>query len=332
MSKNLFAMAMAALPLLGGCVNSRPDPGVRQVSVQLDRISANLEKISCAIGPPENSALATAQAAAIGNKTPDLSKIKPLSANPDNQEIADYVKAVLTNAPKGKPSFTSPAVEMLRLIGTGHLDILEPYLDNPYVSQILWEAVGAEDLEVGIRLLPKHPELYYSLSRFDPDLRLKKPMREILRDGTRKLNSLRSGIPFYFTTAEDIEFLQKCYVENPYADFLFSVLNAYPDTDMGELTRRTWEERKNDPADVRMKGIENIVVFGNQEALEFMLEQYATNDKYQKSKRKLNRFFSPALDEKMSYQDIRAFYQQNKDRLKYNPKTQKYYIQQGDEK
>ncbi len=327
MSRNFFAVAMAALPLLGGCVNSRPDPGVNQISMQLDRISDNLEKISRSIGPPENSALAAARSAAITDKTRIV-----LSVNPSNQEVRNYIRAVLKDAPKDESPLTSPTAEMLRKIGPGHLNILEPYLDNPYVAAVLWEVVGAKDLELGVRLLPKHPELYYSLSRFDRDFHLKKPMQEILRDGTGKLNSLRSGIPFYFTTAEDIEFLKKCYVENPYADFLFSVLSAYPGTDMGELTRRTWEERKNDPADVRMKGIEYIVGSGNQDALEFMLEQYATNEKYQNAKCKLNHFFSPPLDEKMSYQDIWKFYQQNKGRVKYNSKTQKYHIEQGAER
>ncbi len=331
MKKLHLAMTAAALPLLTGCFSTGPDPGLEKISAQLDLINVNLEKIHQTIGVPENPAVNDAQLAGIISQAPELAKIKPLPANPTNKDIADYIDAILKVAPKTGNTWNSPYVQMLRLIGTGHLEALVPYLTDRYVNSVFWELIGIEDLDAGIKLLPEYPTLYYSLQRFDPDLRLKEPLKKLLQDDKKNLTPIKGSIPLYFSSDEDIEFLKKCYRENPQAYIVIDTLAAYQDTDPAVMSNQRWENIKNLPVETRLIGIDDTIRRGNKEALAFILEQYATDEKLQKTKRSLNHFFDPAPTGEMSYEQLWIMYQHNKDKLKFDPATRKYKIQEGDE-
>ncbi len=331
MKKIHLAMTAAALPLLTGCFSTGPDPGLEKISAQLDQINVSLEKIHKTVGVPENPAVTDAQLSGITSQEPELAKIKPLSVSPTKQEITDYIDAILKVAPKTGNTWNSPHAQMLRLIGTGHLETLVPYLKDRYISSVIWELVGVEDLDAGIKLLPEYPTLYNNLQKFDVDLRLKEPLKKLLQDDKKDLASIKGSIPLYFTSAEDIEFLKKCYRENPQAYIVIDTLAAYQDTDPTVMSNQRWEKMKNSPLETRLIGIDDTIRRGNKEALAFILEQYATDEKLQKTKRSLNHFFDPAPTGEMSYEQLWIMYQHNKDKLKFDPATRKYKIQEGDE-
>ncbi|MBO4632099.1 MAG: hypothetical protein J5858_09270 [Lentisphaeria bacterium] len=361
MLRKIFALPVAGLLLLSGCrsgnaelekqsaeilaemkrINTRLD-GLEKQAKQNADIRPELKKLNARLNRMEkqqNQVQTFSKTYVQGPVWPDrdkLSKIRPLPANPTDQQIIDYIRQI-RQASIGQTAFsnTDPQLSLYEQIGPGHLHLLLPYLNRDnYLRDMLPKLVGETDKELVRRSLKHYPVLIKSVVLKGWLKEMKKEIMALFKMPNVRVYEIRDCIPELVQTPDELKIVTDVYIHKPDGFFLLDNLKLLPCVDLRQLVNQAWAEaQKKYPTDEQAMIVraQHAIQYGgpNVEAVKYLLKMLMSDQPGIQTFRKqmIIPFLTPWCDFPIYDQArLREWYEKNADRIVYDPATGKYVV------
>ena len=353
MLRKIFALPVAGLLLLPGCrsgnaelekqnaeilaemkkLNTRLDLLEKQAkqNAELKRINAKLDRLEKQINLATPSVF-LGSTPAIRNK---LAKIRPLPANPTDQQIIDYIRQI-REATVGQTVFsnTDPQLSLYEQIGPGHLHLLLPYLNRDnYLSDMLPKLVGETDKELVRRSLKHYPVLIKSVVLKGWLKEMKKEIMALFKMPNVRIYEIRDCIPELVQTPDELKIVTDVYVHKPNGFLLLDNLKKLPGVDLRKLVNQAWAEAQKNPTheNAMFCRAQHAIKYGgpNVEAVKYLLKMLMSDQPGIQTFRKqiIIPFLTPWCDFPIYDQArLREWYGKNADRIVFDPSTGKYVV------
>ena len=331
-------------------INTRLD-GLEKQAKQNSGILPELKKINARLNRMEkqqNQVQTSSKTYVQGPVWPDrdkLSKIRPLPANPTDQQIIDYIRQI-RQASIGQTAFSSndPQIEMYEQIGPGHLHLLLPYLNNNghqagfHLLHALPKLVGEADKELVRRSLKQYPFLIRCVVRNGWIKEMKKDILALLaqpQEANLPLFELRKSLGDLVQSPDDLKIVTNAYLYNVYGFVLLEGLKKLPGVNIPKLVNEAWTEADKNPGNYEnamSSRAKDVIHNGgpNIEAFKYLLKLLMfPNNPGQQSYRAqtIIPFLSARCDFPIYDQArLREWYDKNADRIVFDPATGKYVV------
>ena len=370
MLRKMFVLPVAGLLLLSGCrsgqaelekqngeilaelkkLNARLDE-VEKPAKQNARILAEMKKLNAKLDRMEkqqNQVQTSSKTYVQGPVWPDrdkLSKIRPLPANPTDQQIIDYIRQI-RQASIGQTAFSSndPQIEMYEQIGPGHLHLLLPYLNNNghqagfHLLHALPKLVGEADKELVRRSLKQYPFLIRNVVRNGWGKEMKKDILALLaqpQEANLPLFELRKSLGDLVQSSDDLKIVTNAYLYNVNGFVLLEGLKKLPGVNIPKLVNEAWTEADKNPGNYEnamSSRAKDVIQNGgpNIEAFKYLLKllMFPNNPGQQSYRAQTIIPFLSARCDFPIYDParLREWYDKNADRIAYDPATGKYVV------
>ena len=360
MLRKSFALLVPCLLFLSGCrsgnetlekqsaeilaemkrINTRLD-GLEKQAKQNSGILPELKKINARLNRMEkqqNQVQTSSKTYVQGPVWPDrdkLSKIRPLPANPTDQQIIDYIRQI-REATVGQTVFsnTDPQLSLYEQIGPGHLHLLLPYLNRDnYLSDMLPKLVGETDKELVRRSLKHYPVLIKSVVLKGWLKEMKKEIMALFKMPNVRIYEIRDCIPELVKTPDELKIVTDVYIHKPDGFLLLDNLKLLPCVDLRQLVNKAWAEAQKNPTheNAMFCRAQHAIKYGgpNVEAVKYLLKMLMSDQPGIQTFRKqmIIPFLTPWCDFPI-YDQARLleWYDKNADRIVYDPATGKYVV------
>jgi hypothetical protein len=274
-----------------------------------------------------------------------LFKIRPLPANPTDQQIIEYVRQI-REATIGQTSFTSndPQIALYERIGPGHLRLLLPYLENDgshspfYLHIVLPKLAGEADKGVVRQSLKQYPVLIRCVVRNGWLKEMKKEILSLLKQPTARnvpVGEIRNCIPDLVQSPDDLKTLTDVYIHHPTGYVLLNGLKMLPGVDIRNLVNQAWAEAQKNPLpehsmipraiDAVRDGEPNV------EAVKYLLMLLMTSDN-PITHQSRTKWIVPLLSSRCDFPlydppaRLREWYGKNADRIVFDSTKRKYVV------
>ena len=237
----LYGMILPGIFLIAGCQsgnevleqqNAQILSELRKLNQQLSGIQKKMQEEPAlafsSVKYPYNSTSARGANLAL------LAKIKRLPENPTDDQIVKYVQQIIAaTAGQNSYSMTDPQVGMYKLIGTGHLKVLLPFLDGGtfnafyHLKEAMPDLVEEKDKPLIKSSLIQYPKLLDTVVKKGWSREFKKEILKLLESTTNSspFHTLRMVVPSLAETPEDIQKssgcsshpVASCHSENQYS-------------------------------------------------------------------------------------------------------------------
>ena len=271
-----------------------------------------------------------------------LSKIRPLPANPTDQQIIDYIRQI-RQASIGQTAFSSndPQVEMYEQIGPGHLHLLLPYLTrNDGMQQPSFhlriafpKLVGEADKELVRRSLKRYPVLIQSVVHNGWIKEMKQEIMALFKMPNVRIYEIRDCIPELVKTPDELKIVTDVYIHKPDGYLLLDNLKLLPGVDLRKLVNQAWAEAQKNPTheNAMFCRAQHAIKYGgpNVEAVKYLLKMLMSDQPGIQTFRKqmIIPFLTPWCDFPIYDQArLREWYEKNADRIVFDPATGKYVV------
>jgi len=333
-------------------INTRLD-GLEKQAKQNADIRPELKKLNARLNRMEkqqNQVQTSSKTYVQGPVWPDrdkLSKIRPLPANPTDQQIIDYIRQI-RQASIGQTAFSSndPQVEMYEQIGPGHLHLLLPYLTrNDGMQQPSFhlriafpKLVGEADKELVRRSLKQYPFLIRCVVRNGWIKEMKKDILALLaqpQEANLPLFELRKSLGDLVQSSDDLKIVTNAYLYNVNGFVLLEGLKKLPGVNIPKLVNEAWTEADKNPGNYEnamSSRAKDVIQNGgpNIEAFKYLLQllMFPINPGQQGYRSQtIIPFLSARCDFPIYDQArLREWYDKNADRIVFDPATGKYVV------
>ena len=363
MLRKIFALPVAGLLLLSGCRSGNAElekqnaeilAEMKKLNTRLDLLekqakqNAELKKINSKLDRLEKQInLATpsvflGSTPAIRNK---LAKIRPLPANPTDQQIIDYIRQI-REASVGQTGWSShdPQVALYERIGPGHLHLLLPYLNNNghqagfHLLHALPKLVGEADKELVRRSLKQYPFLIRCVVRNGWIKEMKKDILALLaqpQEANLPLFELRKSLGDLVQSPDDLKIVTNAYLYNVNGFVLLEGLKKLPGVNIPKLVNEAWTEADKNPENYEnamSSRAKDVIQNGgpNIEAFKYLLKllMFPNNPGQQRYRAQTIIPFLSARCDFPIYDParLREWYDKNADRIVFDPATGKYVV------
>ncbi len=317
--------------------NAEIRPELKKVNARLDR----LEKQQNQVKTFNKTYVQTP----VWSDRDKLSKIRPLPANPTDQQIIDYIRQI-RQASIGQTAFSSndPQIELYEQIGPGHLHLLLPYLNNNshqagfHLLYALPQLVGEADKELVRRSLKQYPFLIRSVVRNGWHKEMKKDILALLaqpQEANLPLFELRKSIGDLVQSPDDLKIVINAYIYNVNGFVLLEGLKKLPGVNIPKLVNQAWAAADKIPGNYESAMIsraKNVIQDGgpNIEAVKYLLKLLMISEHpgpqgYRKQSIVpflVSRCDFPIYDPAR----LREWYDKNADRIVYDSAKRKYVV------
>lgn len=268
---------------------------------------------------------------------PDKAALDELELSPDadKQEIVEYVKAIAEiSAGQSRRSSNDPQVEMLKAVGPAHLDVLFEYSEEMpfYVSQVARELAEPRHKELVLAHLREHE----NLSEVVVEYGWQEDAREQLLDGLRHERYLPNAWIKAVAMLEDAETyddLKNYFVRGPNPDKVYETIKNLPGIELEEAAGRAWRRNKYGGDHDVMSILPIAIKHGIFDALDFAVTR-VLGDQEDKSRNleKLRDVVKKHIEcGGETDEEIREWYESNKDRLYYDIESRKFRSKTADD-
>ncbi len=274
-----------------------------------------------------------------------LSKIRPLPANPTDQQIIDYIRQI-RQASIGQTAFSSndPQIEMYEQIGPGHLHLLLPYLDRNghqagfHLRYALPKLVGEADKELVRRSMKLYPFLLRNVVRNGWIKEMRKDILALLaqpKEANIPLFELRKSLGDLVQSPDDLKIVTDAYIYNVNGFVVLEGLKKLPGVDIRKLVNQAWAEAQKKPdtyENAMSSRAKDVIQNGgpNIEAFKYLLKllMFSTDPGQQRYRAQTIIPFLSTLCDFPIYDPVclREWYDKNADRIAYDPATGKYVV------
>ena len=264
-------VAVAAAAFLAGC-RASPSAAEMELAVmqeeisELDRKLEGLdERLECAPGFPRDRA-----------KGPDVAALEKiiLPENATDEQIRRYIREIMeASAGQNSCSSIDPQIGMLRRIGPGHLEVVLPFwrsggMNRSCLLRAFDTLVGEADKAVVKREIANYPVLAGPIREHGWEKEMEPELMDALEKARRLEPPLFGAYDKLAGKPENRKRMIECYCSRSDAFGLFPVIEAFPDADLPEITRRAWERfRKSHSGPVRFGYAYPAARYGSVEAL-----------------------------------------------------------------
>ena len=370
MLRKSFALLVPCLLFLSGCRSGNAElekqngeilAEMKKLNARLDDIEKQakqnagilpeLKKINARLNRMEkqqNQVQTSSKTYVQGPVWPDrdkLSKIRPLPANPTDQQIIDYIRQI-RQASIGQTAFSSndPQIEMYEQIGPGHLHLLLPYLDRNghqagfHLRYALPKLVGEADKELVRRSMKLYPFLLRNVVRNGWIKEMRKDILALLaqpKEANIPLFELRKSLGDLVQSPDDLKIVTDAYIYNVNGFVVLEGLKKLPGVDIRKLVNQAWAEAQKKPdtyENAMSSRAKDVIQNGgpNIEAFKYLLKllMFSTDPGQQRYRAQTIIPFLSTLCDFPIYDParLREWYDKNADRIVYDPATGKYVV------
>ncbi|MBO4649045.1 MAG: hypothetical protein J5806_12915 [Lentisphaeria bacterium] len=317
--------------------NAEIRPELKKINANLDRLEKQMKQIQINRATPP----VFGPTPAIRNK---LSKIRPLPANPTDQQIIDYIRQI-REASEGQPGYSShdPQVALYERIGPGHLHLLFHFLKNDghhsplHLMAALPKLVGEADKELVRRSLKQYPMLIRGVVSNGWLKEMKKDILALLaqpKEANLPVYELSKYIGDLVQSPDDLKIITDAYIYNRNGFVLLDGLKKLPGVDIRQLVNQAWAEAQKNPVyeNAMISRALNVIRDGgpNIEAVKYLLKLLMISDN-PGSQNYRTHVVVPFLSARCDFPiydptRLREWYDKNADRIVYDPAKGKYVL------
>ena len=311
---------------------------LKRINTKLERLEKQMKLVQISRAAPP----VFGPTPAIRNQ---LSKIRPLPANPTDQQIIDYIRQI-REASFGQTRFSSndPQIALYERIGPGHLHLLLPYLDRNghqagfHLRYALPKLVGEADKELVRRSMKQYPFLLRNVVRNGWIKEMRKDILALLaqpKEANIPLFELRKSLGDLVESPDDLKTVTDAYIYNVNGFVLLEGLKKLPGVDIRKLVNQAWAEAQKKPdtyENAMSSRAKDVIQNGgpNIEAFKYLLKllMFPDNPGQQRYRAQTIIPFLSTLCDFPIYDPVclREWYDKNADRIAYDPATGKYVV------
>ena len=329
-------------------INARLDVVEKQtkqnagISPELNKINAKLDALDKQIKQARTASQNDVPGPVPANLN-KLSKIRPLPADPTDQQIIEYIRQI-HEATRGQTIYSSndPQVTLFERIGPGHYRLLRSYLRRNRIGQ------GLHHLRYALpRLIDERDKELLRQTLDDPIMidivaekgwlkEMKKDILAVLKSANRApIYGISRYLPELVESPEDLKIITDAYIHSRAGEGLLSGLKKIPGVDIRKLVNQAWAEAQKNPncdyVNARISRAQHVIQYGgpNVEAVKYLLKRLMAEPSGTQTFLKqqiipflLVRCDFPVYDPAR----LREWYDKNADRIVYDPATGKYVV------
>jgi hypothetical protein len=345
----LYGMILPGILLIAGCQsgnevleqqNAQILSELRKLNQQLSGIQKKMQEEPAlafsSVKYPYNSTSARGANLAL------LSKVKKLPEKPTDDQIVKYIQQIIAaTAGQNSYSMTDPQVGMYKLIGTGHVKVLLPFLDNNifnasyYLKEAMPDLVEEKDKPLIKSSLIQYPNLLNTVVKKGWPREFKKEIFKLLESTTNSspFHTLHMVVPSLAETPEDIQKLIDIYISNPVAAPLIQSLLVIPKINIHDIVNKAWDKSNTGSGYPqrywkREKAIAAVRYGNNVSAAKYLLQQIIASDPNNpyESQTAITVLAGKSDFPVFDKNNLEKWYRKNADKISYDEKTGKFII------